>query len=229
MAGGRQSEPLRIMKKILIAYATTDGQTRKIAETLAKWLGDGGYIVNLFDTRLGVRLKIGSDVTGCILAGSLHLRKHQKALLDFAQDHSAELSHLPTAFFSVSATGSRTDAKSVDEAKKCIDGFVDESGFHPSIAFPTGGAIKYTHYNPLVRMIMKHISAKENGPTDTSRDHELTDWERLRANSNQFLTEFIENKSIAPPKQCCGKCGGKCSGDLPQIETINHELDEPVA
>ena len=35
---------------------------------------------------------------------------------------------------------------------------------------------------------MKRISAKEGGPTDMSRDHELTDWARV----DTFTRDFAE-------------------------------------
>ena len=38
------------------------------------------------------------------------------------------------------------------------------------------GALAYTRYGFLTRFFMRRIAKKEGGPTDTSRDHELTDW-----------------------------------------------------
>jgi len=41
------------------------------------------------------------------------------------------------------------------------------------------GALSYTKYNFLVRFVMKRIAKAQGASTDTSRDHELTDWEAL--------------------------------------------------
>jgi menaquinone-dependent protoporphyrinogen oxidase len=41
------------------------------------------------------------------------------------------------------------------------------------------GAINYTRYNFLLRWYMKRASAKNGGATDTSRDHEYTDWDQV--------------------------------------------------
>ena len=38
----------------------------------------------------------------------------------------------------------------------------------------------YTRYRPLLRWMMKRLSARAGRPTDTSRDHELTDWSQVR-------------------------------------------------
>jgi len=43
------------------------------------------------------------------------------------------------------------------------------------------GALKYTQYNFFIKWVMKGIARKEGGSTDTSRDHEYTDWEQVTA------------------------------------------------
>ena len=57
-----------------------------------------------------------------------------------------------------------------------IDRFVKETGWRPARVFPVAGALAYTRYNVLVRFVMKRIARKAGAPTDTTRDHELTDW-----------------------------------------------------
>jgi menaquinone-dependent protoporphyrinogen oxidase len=37
----------------------------------------------------------------------------------------------------------------------------------------------YTQYGPLLRWITKVMSKRRGGPTDTSRDHEFTDWKAV--------------------------------------------------
>jgi menaquinone-dependent protoporphyrinogen oxidase len=48
------------------------------------------------------------------------------------------------------------------------------------------GALPYTRYNWLKRWVMKRIVAKAGGDTDTTRDYEYTNWEELRAFSEEF-------------------------------------------
>jgi menaquinone-dependent protoporphyrinogen oxidase len=43
------------------------------------------------------------------------------------------------------------------------------------------GRLAYTQYGLLKRFVMRRIALKAGGPTDTSRDHEMTDWEQVRA------------------------------------------------
>jgi menaquinone-dependent protoporphyrinogen oxidase len=57
-----------------------------------------------------------------------------------------------------------------------IDGFVKEAGWRPARVFPVAGALLYTRHNLLLRFVMKCIARRAGGPTDTSRDHDMTDW-----------------------------------------------------
>jgi menaquinone-dependent protoporphyrinogen oxidase len=50
-----------------------------------------------------------------------------------------------------------------------------------------GGAMAYTKYGPLLRWIMKQIAKRNGGPTDTSRDHEMTDWVQVE----RFVDRFV--------------------------------------
>jgi menaquinone-dependent protoporphyrinogen oxidase len=57
--------------------------------------------------------------------------------------------------------------------------FLRDTGWYPAITETVAGATPYTKYNPVMRWMISRISAKEGRPTDTSRDHEFTDWEQI--------------------------------------------------
>ncbi|MHB1864511.1 MAG: hypothetical protein ACYCVL_16310 [Gemmatimonadaceae bacterium] len=48
------------------------------------------------------------------------------------------------------------------------------------------GTIAFTKYNFALRGIMTRISRKEGHSTDTSRDHEHTDWTQVTRFAEQF-------------------------------------------
>ena len=67
--------------KILVAYGTTEGQTRKIAEFVARHLREAGNDVQLHDSaRLALGLKVG-DADVVVVAASVHLKVHQESIL----------------------------------------------------------------------------------------------------------------------------------------------------
>ena len=60
-----------------------------------------------------------------------------------------------------------------------------------------GGAIDYPRYNPLLRLVLKFISKKNGGPTDTSRKHELTDWDAVERTTLELLATFESARTVA--------------------------------
>jgi menaquinone-dependent protoporphyrinogen oxidase len=189
--------------KVLIAYATTEGQTRKISEWVGDWARQHGHDVCVLDCALTDESTAISGFDRYILAGSLHMEKHQAELERFVKRHLSSLESAPSAFLSVSATASRKDPESQRAAVKCIGAFIERTGWRPTVCEPVGGAIKYTQYNFLIKAIMKRISAKNGGPTDTSKDHELTDWVALGTFLESFLSaqryqRLSLNSSVVP-------------------------------
>lgn len=180
--------------KVLIAYATTEGQTRKIAEYAANWIRGHGHDVVVIDSASVEETIVVGGFDAYIIAGSLHMEKHQSQLVHFVGRHKAEMQGAPSLFISVSGSASRNDPASREGADRCIRRFLDETGWTPTVRLPVGGAIKYTKYNFLVRAVMKRISKQNGGPTDTSRDHELTDWKALEQSLQGFFTECFSDR-----------------------------------
>jgi menaquinone-dependent protoporphyrinogen oxidase len=55
-----------------------------------------------------------------------------------------------------------------------------------------GGAMAYTRYDPVTRWIIKLINRRKGGPTDTSRDHEFTDWTAVALFARRFAATVTE-------------------------------------
>jgi len=183
-------------KPVLVAYATREGQTRKIAEHVAATLRARNFEVDVVD--------VGSDepvelpfYCAAILLASLHLRKHEREMTAFAKTNHDVLARMPTAFLSVSLAeagaedSSRSPALRAEAAtgvREAIDAFVAETKLHPAHVHPVAGALLYKEYGAIVRLVMRAISKRAGGPTDTSRDYELTDWLAL----DRFVDEIAE-------------------------------------
>ncbi len=176
-------------KRVLVIFGTTEGHTGKIANHVGAFLRDCGHTADVFDaTELPTDLEVNS-YDAYILAGSLHMGEHQPGLVSFALKHVNRFRYAPTAFLSVSLSAAHSDEKAVASTTKCIDRFLDETGWRPTMTTPVAGALMYSKYNFLVKMMMRKIAKKEGGPTDTSCDHELTDWVAL----DRFLGDFLDH------------------------------------
>lgn len=170
--------------KTAILFATREGQTRRVAERIAADLRDAGAEVDVIDLATGPSVTL-SDYAPVCIASSVHVGKHERAAVEFVKRYRAELERLDAVFVSVSLSEAgaenlaRPEAKrqqSAADVQRMIDDFVKETGWRPARVFPVAGALAYTRYNFLLRFVMKQIARKADGPTDTTRDHDLTDW-----------------------------------------------------
>jgi menaquinone-dependent protoporphyrinogen oxidase len=176
------------MRPILVLYATRQGQTRRIAEHLAAAARSRGLAA---DTADAARVPAGfslADYGAAIVAASAHLGKHEREMVEFVRRHKGELESVPSVFVSVSLSEAGAEdasapperrAHAAADVQRMIDDFLKETGWHPAKIKAVAGAILYTKYNFLVRFVMKRIARAAGGDTDTSRDHEYTDWAAL--------------------------------------------------
>lgn len=178
---------------ILIVYGTTEGQTRKIATFLADCLRTRGEVVTLIDsTDLPQDLKV-DDVDAVIVAGSVHNGRHQAALFQFVRDRRAALQAKPTAFVSVSLSMASDDKEDRLDAAVCADRFIEAAEWTPSVTHLVAGALRYTQYDFFKGWILRMIASAKGASTDTSQDHEFTDWNDLEDFASAFLTEVAEH------------------------------------
>lgn len=173
------------MQPILVAYATTEGHTRKVAEFIAERLRIRGHRVDIVDVAGATALDVTAAYQAAFIGGSVH--QHQSALLHFVKSNRDWLASMPWALFSVSLAAAQDDMDSRLEAQRMADEFIDDSGLKPLVTRCVAGALKYTQYDFFKRMMMRMISRERGGSTDTSKDIEYTNWDNVEAFVNEFL------------------------------------------
>lgn len=67
------------------------------------------------------------------------------------------------------------------QAAAYVDEFLENADWHPDRIGLFGGALRYSEYGFLKRLLMKQIAKDATGDTDTSRDYEYTDWHEVEA------------------------------------------------
>jgi menaquinone-dependent protoporphyrinogen oxidase len=188
------------MKPIAILYATREGHTRRIAEHIAATLRVRDWPAGVVDVRSVKEPFALGRYAGVVLAASVHMARHEREMVAFVQRHREELERMPAAFLSVSlsergvedpAASPEARAKAELDVHAALEAFFKKTGWRPKHVKPVAGALLYTKYGMLTRLVMKHIVRGEGGPTDTSRDYEFTDWEAL----DRFVDELIAELS----------------------------------
>jgi menaquinone-dependent protoporphyrinogen oxidase len=177
------------METVPVFYATTDGQTRRIAEQIASTLREQGLVSEARDVSDAVPTVDWVNVAGVVLGAPIYAGRHLKAALDFATSEAGHLSVRPSAFFSVSlSAGSRNPAE-VDAAHALAKGLVSAAGWQPLRLACFAGKLAYTRYGFVKRQIMRFIAWREGAPTDAGRDYEFTDWAAVR----RFALDIAED------------------------------------
>ena len=165
--------------KTLIVYGSTDGQTEKIAGYIGERLRSRQQKVEIVDA---AHLPPGFSLDGVdavIVGAPVRMMKYPRAVIDFTRAHCSRLEQIPSAFFSVCmAAASTIDAKR-RQAERWPERFFQSTGWRPPLVSTFAGALRYRRYNWLVRWMMQRIAKSEGANTDTTRDHEYTDWEAV--------------------------------------------------
>lgn len=188
------------MYDVPVFFATTEGQTQRIAERLAASLRAAGLgSVALEVTSVAARTMDWSDAKGVVLAASLHAGQYQRAAADFARRNLAHLNAVPSLFVAVSLSAASRQPAERLAAEQLARGFASGLGWTPTRVASVAGALAYTRYPFLKRWFMKRIARKEGGPIDTSRDHELTDWGAVAGIASEFALAVREASDSPVP------------------------------
>lgn len=173
--------------KLLIAYGSTEGQTRKIAEDLAMHIRHSGIDVTVYDAERRARDIQIDKFDAIIVASPVHQKLHHASIRDFAIAHRRLLEAKPSAFISVSLSTAVPGGDA--DAQEYVDHFIAATGWRPKTNTKVAGAVRFTEYDFFKEQILRHVVFKEK-PDDIlfNGDHEFTDWDAL----HQFADAFVE-------------------------------------
>jgi menaquinone-dependent protoporphyrinogen oxidase len=164
--------------KVLIIYGSTEGQTRKISHFLKEELMKSGHQVTLADATDKPPLPDGFDLV--LIGSSVHMHKYQPAILHYLNKNAAALNKITSGFFSVSMAAAGYDRKSLEELKEMTNAMLEHTGWKPAQVEYVAGALLYTQYDFFKKLVMRLIAKSKGEDTDTSSDHEYTEWSKLK-------------------------------------------------
>ena len=169
------------MKKKLILYSTTDGQTLKICERIKKMVSSEIDIVSL-DNIKSIELDFYDLI---ILGASIRYGKHKLEVSNFVLNNKEFLESKKTAFFSVNAVAIK-DNKNTPESNPYILKFLKQTNWKPDYVEVFAGKINYPKYNLIDKYIIRFIMWITKGPTNIKNVYEFTDWAKV----DNFASKF---------------------------------------
>ncbi len=182
------------MSRILIAYASSFGQTRKIAIILAAELRSRGHEVELADALLAMPPPV-EDYDAVVIGSRVQFGLHARPLLEYIIDNRAELNAIPSYAFVVSmaAAGARSADPSGYVAK-----LLAITHWQPRAAIAVAGGLPYRNYGLILRFLMKLISRVAGHSTDTRRNHEYTDWAQVQQLAADIARDLAPKQPARP-------------------------------
>lgn len=171
---------------ILIAFATTEGQTRKIAEHIALYARERNQSTKLYDTASRADIPTVDDFDKLIVVASVHEGRHQESAINFACAHRDQLRRKSSALVSVSLSAAMADGQA--EAQHYADRFMSTTGWSPAKTLLLAGALFLSKCDYFQRQVLKHILAKLGDDLDQDF-YEFTNW----ADLDNFIDHFLRD------------------------------------
>ena len=162
------------MARILIAYSTVDGHTRKICERIAERVSSAGHTVKIDEIVDNSTLDVAA-FDGIVIGASIRYGKHRPSVFEFIERRRAALESKPTAFFTVNVVA-RKPGKDTPDGNSYMRKFLEQSRWKPTLLGVFAGKIDYARYGPIDRAMIRFIMWMTKGPTDPKTCIEFTDW-----------------------------------------------------
>lgn len=173
---------------ILIVYGSVEGQARKIASFIAERIRSQSHQVTLQSSDdIDVNNFDINRFDAAIIGGPIHMGHYPKSLNKFVNAYVDWLNEKPAALFTVCMAVNSKIEKDRKRALLYGQHFSSTAGWKPFMGQTFAGAVAYTKYNLITRFIMKMITKRAGGSTDTSRDHEYTNWKAVDAFTDEYL------------------------------------------
>lgn len=183
--------------RIALIYSTVDGQTRQIADHMATHLREMGHPVELFNLQdLPADLDYQS-YDGVIFGAPIRQGSFPRSLSRLVKGLERELQQVPTAFYSVSLFEAAQDEEVREEVQEIFNRFMAKTGLHPLIYASFAGALPFSRYGFMQRMLMQAMARRLTGELqiDTNTDYEFTDWVAV----DEFVEQFLGQIAFVHP------------------------------
>lgn len=173
------------MARILIVYATVEGQTARIAERIGTELSGAGHDVEVVPARAGGAMPRIAAFDAVVVGASVHYGRHPVYLARELRLQREALQARSSAFFSVSLSADGPGAKRA-AAWRYVRRFLRGAGWQPAQTAVFGGALRYSAYSGWKRFLVRLFVRAAGGDTDASRDYEYTDWHGVATFARAF-------------------------------------------
>ena len=171
------------MEKALLLHSSTEGQTIKILQYIKEELRDSCEC-ELQDLHLLSAVDF-SQYDRVLIGASIRYGHLNKKLYQFIAQNQQQLEQHKVGFFCVNLTA-RKEGKNTPETSLYMQKFLKKSLWQPKMLAVFAGALRYPRYNWFDRTMIKFIMKMTGGETDTTKEVEYTDWNKVSLFAARF-------------------------------------------
>ena len=169
--------------KVLVLFASIEGQTGKIARFVSDKISSLGHEVTLEDANDASALSF-DGIDAVVLAASVHQRRHPRSFEALLAGFRDPLAALPTLLLSVSLSAAFPEGH--EEAGDYVTEMSMRTKFKPKDVALVAGAVRVTEYDYFAQQVLRHVVLRDR-PYDGAEEQEFTDWQALAKTLDQFL------------------------------------------
>ncbi len=160
----------------IIIYSSTDGHTKNICNRILRFSGDTST-VKIISLDEAAKLNL-SEFERIIIGASIRYGRHSKKLYKFIASNKEILEQKKNIFFSVNVVARKPD-KNTPDTNPYVKKFLRITKWKPKKIGVFAGKVDYPNYGFFEKYIIKFIMYLTNGPIDTSKSYEFTDWAKV--------------------------------------------------
>ena len=180
------------MCSILVAYATGEGQTAAVADRIGAVLDARGHDVDVVDLADGPPTAV-VDYDAVVVGSPVRYGRHGRRVRRFVGDNRETLAAVPSAFFQLSLASAAGSEEGAAESADYVEALLSRTDWDPDRVAQFGGALRYSRYGFLTRLLMRWIVGDSFPEADRSGDTEFTDWDEVEAFAND-VGAFVEGR-----------------------------------
>ncbi|MGC9423741.1 menaquinone-dependent protoporphyrinogen IX dehydrogenase [Vibrio sp.] len=170
--------------KVLMLYSSREGQTQKILRFIAEKLHQDHCDIRDLHQCDSVDLQTYDKV---LIGASIRYGHLSQKLYAFIERHATQLTKVKAAFICVNLTARKEEQnKDTPEGSVYIQTFLKKSSWHPNLIGVFAGALYYPRYRFFDKVMIRFIMQLTGGETDTSKEVEYTNWNKVALFSERF-------------------------------------------
>ncbi len=183
------------MPKLLVLYSTRGGHTRVIVDRMVDILRHA-FECDVKDVEQERDIDL-SHYQAALIGGPIYYGYFHRELRNFAEQHSARLNAMPSAFFGINLIA-RKPEKRTTATNSYVRKFLEKTPWKPKQVGIFAGALYYPRYGWFDRVMIQLIMKMTGGETDPTKEIVYTEWIDVEEFARNFIKLAKESAAPSP-------------------------------